>query len=76
MTAPFDIEIAPGALGAEIRGLDLATIADDAFDILLEAWHASRHRERGLAAERTAVRPSSRVLVHDMARDQQRPAES
>lgn len=39
MAASFDIEINPGALGAEIRGLDLATMDDAGFAALLEAWH-------------------------------------
>lgn len=39
MPASFDIEINPGALGAEIRGLDLATIDDAGFADLLAAWH-------------------------------------
>jgi taurine dioxygenase len=39
MTVPFDIQIAPGTLGAEISGLDLATIDDAGFAALLDVWH-------------------------------------
>lgn len=39
MTASFDIVPAAGALGAAVRGLDLATIDDAGFAALRKAWH-------------------------------------
>mmetsp|Transcript_4848 Transcript_4848/g.17584 ORF Transcript_4848/g.17584 Transcript_4848/m.17584 type:complete len:353 (-) Transcript_4848:1340-2398(-) len=51
--APFDIEPATGALGAEVRGLQLRTISDDDFDRLQEALCEFQvlfvHKQEGLS---------------------------
>jgi len=38
-TASFDINKLPGALGAEVRGLDLAALSDEDFTALRRAWN-------------------------------------